>query len=486
MGSTSAGPLATNEGLQQDVLQLNALLDRAALLASSIDGSDRDLNAECGYPDTISTSDFKTQYARNGIAKRVVQCFPVESWQVAPLVRENEEGEDTDFEAGWAQLMKSRRPLHYLARADILSGIGRFGVILLGLDDGKPLDEPVDGITERGDQKGQQQLNLTYLRVFDESVLTVDSTESDPTNPRYGRPTRYKIDFATKTEAGTSTTTQTVHWSRILHVADNLEMSEIYGTPRMQPVYNRIFDCRKLLGGSAEMFWQGAFPGLTIEGDPSLVAKGAELDIDSIREQIQNYINGMQRYIAVQGVNVKSLNNQVADPTAHIEIQLKVIAMTIGIPFRVLFGSEQAQLASREDARNWNARVAKRQADYLTPCLVRPFVDRLVTLGVLPAPQDGYEIVWPDRLSASDSERAEVAKVQTEALAKYYQGGVDQIIPPETYLRVILQLSDEQVDAVMAAAAEYIGGSIGAEEPGGEHEDLPQALETYSHEEAGE
>ena len=55
--------------------------------------------------------------------------------------------------------------------------------------------------------------------------------------------------------------------------------------------------------------------------------------------------------------------------------------MAYGVPYRILVGSEEAKLASSQDKRTWNERVQKRRDNYLTPMVVRPFVDRLIALG---------------------------------------------------------------------------------------------------------
>src|SRR5262249_49399890 len=102
---------------------------------------------------------FRELYDREPIAARVVQIMPKESWQTQPLVYELEETDSaTPFEEAWDSLGKNlidgsswfRQEegsiiWEYLQRADILSGIGHFGVLLLGVDDGKNLQEPIDG-----------------------------------------------------------------------------------------------------------------------------------------------------------------------------------------------------------------------------------------------------------------------------------------------------------------------------------------------------
>ena len=433
---------------------MNTLLPRSALFSSMLDMEGRDLNRECGYPDIIQPADYREMYDREGVARRIVACLPSESWPMDPDIYETEDPSETEFEKELTALVDKFNLFHYLQRIDILSGIGRFGLLLLGIDDGKSLREPAEGVDAGGRKAGNAKHFLLYLRAFDESVVTVVSTEQDIANPRYGLPTAYNIAFQ---DEGMSTgITEQVHWTRVIHVADGREMSEVYGTPRLQSVFNRLLDMRKILSGSGEMFWRGAFPGFSFEVNPEIAEQGVDLDPADMREEFEKYANGLQRYLALTGVSAKSLSPQVSDPTGHLEANLKNIAIALGIPFRILFGSEQAQLASGQDVRTWAKRIEYRQTKYLEPMLIRPFIDRLIAFGVLPEPKE-YIIEWPDLINYTDEDKARVAAVRTTALAQYVQGGVDQLIPPRPYLLTVVGMTQEEVDAIMEEAEQYQG-----------------------------
>ena len=404
-------------------------------MAAMIDGENRDLDKVCGYPAVITPALYRRMYDREGVAARVVNCMPEETWAEDPIIYETESTErETDFEQQWDELNVQHSLLHYLQRIDILSGIGRFGLLLMGIDDGEDLNVPVQGVVGDGVNRGNKY-QLLYLRAFDESVCVVQDWEKDRSNPRYGQPTLYGITFQ---DEGGSSITSSVHWSRVLHVADDRRMSEVYGTPRMEGVFNRLFDIRKVLGSSGEMFWQGGFPGMSFEMDPELVESGVEIDKDAVRREFEDYVNGLKRWLAVEGLRVKTHSPEVADPTPHVEANLKAVAIAKGIPFRILWGSEQAQLASAQDARNWAKRLKKRQTYYVTPLIVRPFVHRLVEFGALAQPKE-VKVDWPDLASLSDLEKAQVAKEQTTAMATYLQGRVDQMISPRAFLHHVMQ-----------------------------------------------
>lgn len=445
------------EGLIQ-----NALLSRSALLKKLFDPR-RDIDEECGHPNSISIGDYKELFERGDVASRVVSLLPEETWSDDPQIFENEDPEETDFERAWDDLNREKHVLTILQRADILSGIGRFGIVLLGLSDGEELNQPAPGISEMGEPVGGGgELELIYLRPLDESLVKVATLESNIRNPRYGLPLTYNVQFEdtgliqpTDSKTATSTHSHQVHWTRVLHVCDNRTNSDVYGIPRMKKVFNRLLDLRKIAGASGEMFWQGGFPGIAIQTHPNLDPSSTTLDKAATRTEMDDYMNKLQRYIALIGMEAKTLSPNISDPTEHAELQLKLMAMTLGIPWRVLAGSEAAKLASEQDIQTWNKRLNRRRTEYVTPYIIRPFIDRLMALGVLPeVGDDGYQVDWRDLNSPSDEDTATVAEKQTNALSKYIQSGADAIMPPFHYLTLVLGLEDDEAESIIEAAEE--------------------------------
>jgi hypothetical protein len=456
-------------GMQQFLPQMmmaanSADLIRSQMFSSMIDPR-RNIDEECGYPASINKEQFKRLYDREGVAKRVVKIWPEECWSMDPEVYETEESTETAFEQAWNELKDRLNIWAHLLKVDELSGIGRFGVLLLGVDDGLELDKPLQGVSggltpapsKAKKAKVSKARKLLYLRAFDESVIEITARELDPKNARFGQPTMYEIRFVDMDTVGMMTKSvraTTVHWTRVLHVADNRETSEVYGQPRMEVVYNRIYDLQKVAGGSGEMFWKGGFPGYAFELSPDAEAAGAEIDEAAMKEQISDWMNGLQRWLSLRGVTAKSLTPQVSDPASHVEVIMSLLAFSLGIPKRVFMGSEQAQLASGQDVRTWNKRVKKRQDRYVTPMLIREFVQRLIDIGILPTPAE-FTVEWPDLNTVTDDEKAGVAKTRTEALSSYVGGGVEALIPPLEYFTMILGMEQDQAEEIIRAAEEY-------------------------------
>ena len=457
----------SSTGLTDNELRLveNAMSMRYDLLRKQMGGNDKkDIDSECGYPTVVTADLCKALYDREGIAKRVVQVLPDESWKMDPEICEGEDDTETQFEKDWCALVKKHNLYHILKRADRLSGIGTYGVILLGLNDGQTLDMPVAGVefdplgapTKMGSSK------LLYLRTFDESQVVIAAFDTDVTSYRFGQPLAYTINFTQVDSSAQSpqpAVSQTrIHWHRIIHLADDRESSDVFGTPRMKPVYNRLYDLRKVLSSSGEMFWKGGFPGLSFEVDPNLVSS-ADFDKASLRTEMENYSNGLQRYLALVGVSAKSLAPQVADPTNHFTTHIKAICVSLGIPYRIFLGTEEAQLAGSQDSKAWIDRLKDRQLKYINPMIIQPFVMRCIALGCV-APladmEEGLVINWPDLHSSTATDKAMVAKTLTDAMTSYISGGGSALMQPKDFLTYILSFTPDQADAILKAVEDYM------------------------------
>lgn len=462
-----------NAVVRNPELIMNAITSRADLFQKLFDPR-RDINVECGYPKNITDEQYREMYDRE-IGRRVVAVYPEETWKKFPVIYEDPDPDNiTPFEETFNFLEKQFHLLHYLQRVDEMSGIGQYGIILWGIDDGKTLDQPVEGFETWGAQKGKVQSKKTtrkilYIRVLDASLVNISGYEKDINNPRYGLPNTYTLTLSDPKsfESGTAatppnTTQMKVHWTRVTHVADNRKTSEVLGTPRMQPVWNRLYDLRKILGGSGEMFWRGGFPGVSLETQPGL--ENAKLDEEATRTMMYDYMNGLQRYIALTGMSAKSLETQIEDPTPSFEIQIKAMCVILGVPFRVFMGIEEGVVSGDQATNAWDSRLRSRQERYISPMIINPVIQRLIDYGVLPPTKEpqGWTIEWPDITVPGEKEKAEVAAKRTEALAKYVAGGVDILIPPLEYLTYVCGYEEKTADAIIEAAGQIIkseGGS---------------------------
>ena len=415
----------------------------AGQLGESFEG-DRELYSACGYPMTITFQRYKGRFTRQDIAKRIISAYPDATWRGEPDVYETEDNKETEFEKAWNQLMKDIHVYHYLNRVDRISGIGRYGILLLGFDDGKPFNQPVESATQ-----------LLYLQPYAENHAAIAELVTDRKDKRYGLPLYYKMKMGSgQNEIGpklTTTIEERVHWSRVIHVAEGCTESDVYGTPRLECVYNRLQDIETIVGGSAEMFWRGGFPGYAFEAEAGTTLQSTA----ALEDEIEAYMHGLTRVLRLQGIKANALTTQIANPKFHVEAQLQLISGATGIPVRILTGSERGELASSQDKSNWEDRVDERRKNFAGPSILSPLIDRLVDVGVLPEPKE-YTVQWPDIGALDAKEQAEVAKNKSDALASYVKCGADSVIPPQQFLTSILGYSDEEATAMLEASVEMI------------------------------
>ena len=427
----------------------NQLINRMTLAFSASGGNigvthggARDLYTILGYKKELSFDDYYWRYKRQDIATRIVQAFPSACWSMKPTVSETDTPTtETEFEKKFSEMVIKNKIYHYLGRADILAGIGRFGIIVLGLGDRKKLDQPA---TKKIGMK------LIYMRPYHEGSVKVEQYETDTTSERYGLPTMYTVETAIPEIENAMPTKQLqnstrVHWTRAIHIVPELGgESDIFGPPRLENVYNRLQDIDSIAGGSSEMLWRGAFQGLAFKNDEG-ATMGAEGKL-ALETEINNYVNNLQRYIKLQNMDVKALDSNVTDPKNHLDVQITLVAAGKGFPKRILIGSEAGSLASTQDEVNWNKKVDERRVDHSELIVLRPTIDRLIDLGVLPEPKNPYSVTWPDLYSQSGEEKAKVAESLMRGLKDYLVMPEGQlIIPPKVFLQKIMRFSDQEV-----------------------------------------
>jgi hypothetical protein len=427
-----------NNGKQiQTMSELLGRMMIASRLGMDSYGGNRDIYQALGYPKELTFKDFFNRYQRQDIAKAVIDRPVKATWQGSLLLIESNESEETEFEKIWRQLDRTLQLKSRLSRLDRMTGIGRFGVLILGLDDvtGGGWSTPVKSGTRK----------LAYVRPLSENSVEVSKFVENTTDERYGLPLIYTIktsDVNIKTEKEIK-----VHYSRVIHVTDNPLESDVYGTPRLEPIYNRLMDIEKIAGGDAEMFWRGARPGYAGKLDPEYQATQAFKD--ALKEQYDEYEHDLRRILVNEGVELNALAQQIADPSTHMDTQLKLLSSETGIPVRILSGSERGELASSEDRSEWLSYVQTRREEHAEPCIVRPFVDALIKYGILPEPEDNYTVKWSELFAQSEKMRVDIGKSRANAIAEYTRNPMAiEIIPPSVFMEKCLGLSEDDVEWV--------------------------------------
>ena len=366
--------------------------------------------------------------------------------------------DETKFEKAWKETVKRCKLQKYLRKVDVLSGIGRYGVLFLGFDDTTDITKEV-----------AQGANLKFVQAFKEDCAMISSLISDPTNPMYGMPSAYNLRTAQgltnmserlggmpmmsdpQSFASSGLTLTNVHHTRCIHIAEDADDGEVFGRPRLEGVWNRLQDIETAVSASGETFWRSGFQRMFARIDPGEGAVFTTKDRTNFENRLEEVMHGLKDHIVGQGLDLKTLSGQTADPEKIVTTCLQLIGATRKIPYRILTGSEQGELAGSQDSDNFNAHVNARRNNYCSEVLIRPLVDRLISTGSLPAPNDGdYEIEWPDTSKENPVEQTQVTSARVNACAQYISGSVDQLIPRKAFLVDELGIEEAVADEYLA------------------------------------
>jgi hypothetical protein len=230
----------------------------------------------------------------------------------------------------------------------------------------------------------------------------------------------------------------------------------------MRPVLNDLQDLHKLYGGSAEMYWQGALPGIFFGTHPQLGAD-ARLDVSSMKTEIEKYFNGLQRFMSGAGIVPQNIAPQVVDPRSQIDVHIEAICIQLDIPKRIFMGSERGELSSGQDAGKWDRNIVGRQSR-LNSRLVIPFIDRLIDLGCLPKPKSKYKASWKSLSEVSEESKMAIASAKASILAQFVSGELESVIDRSDFMVKILGMDIDEVEEIISKQTEAEEDSLLDEE----------------------
>lgn len=436
----------TINGLKSTVYTLNAytvrLRDMIGNALGISHGGKRSTYDVYGYPENYRFIDGYNAINREGIANRVVSGVAKSCWRNGFEIHTGTDDGTQVLEDELNRLAR-RGLFRYMERADILNRIGRFSVLFVGIGDGTDFREPLQ--PARGDA-----LRTIYFRAFAYDGIEVSAYDMDPQSERFGLPEIYQLQTIGRgdTEKVQSTKVILAHYTRIVHMAENLLDNEVEGIPALMPVYNRILDIDKSTGGASEAYFRNARGKVAFEIDPEFST--ALLDDPAAKasfdEAGKKFTNDWQDQITAIGSKVTSVQTPHYTPLDTIKVALWGISGYTGIPIRILTGEGAGQLAGSEDRLSYNALVNDRQDSVCQPWAIQ-VLEILQTAGIITLPES-YTIQFPLEEPLNEMDQAELGNKKADTLTKLTQAassiGGDSI-SLESALEV-LGLSDIEVE----------------------------------------
>jgi hypothetical protein len=451
-----------NRDLKKKLDRINAertqkTIQTARMMRESLSqfGGERDLSEVFGYKQRIDFDDLIVKFRTNPLARAIVLKPVITTWKGRPdIVEVNEKGEEladeekSDFESDVQKLIKNLDLWEVFLRADVLSRIGRYGVILIGTGD---LTATSDFARELPDDELAGPEMVNYLTPFHYGDADIAELVDNVADPRFGQIKRYGIfNEVPQTTKETSESDDSeedefdieAHYTRVIHIAENALTDDVLGTPALEPVFNYLMDMDKVIGSAAESFYQMAKPNLQFDVDP----EAEDVDWDKLNEDIDAFMMDYLRSLRTQGVDVERIGGEAVDPEPAFNVISQMISTGTPMNKRTLFGNLTGERASTEDRRQFQDRIRTRREHHVTPNIIRSTIGRLMDKGAVTEAR--YKVEWPeiDPLNELEESKVNLNKAKT-AQAAAPLGDTNQIFDNIDEARELVGLGLSDIEA---------------------------------------
>lgn len=388
-------------------------------------GGKRNLNDIYGYPGGVSI-DFQDLYQMalriSGIANRLTFGTARTCWREGFEVFDSEDEDANQLLADEIAKLNKKGLINKIERADILNRIGAFSVLFVGVPDGRDPKEPVGRVSGDG-------FKSIYFKAFAYDGIQVNKFVSDPLDPRFGLPELYTVQKQSRgdLDKDIAQSSMVVHWSRIIHMSEMSLDSDTEGSGYLEPIYNRLLDINKAVGGASEAYFRNAKGKIGYEIDPEFSKALGDADIkNALDEGAKQYTNEYQDHTFAVGSKLKTLPTPHASPKDTVTTALWEIAGYSGYPIRILTGEGSGQLAGSEDQLAMNAIISDRQNTVCSTWVVRLF-EILSEAGMIEW-NDEWVVKFPKQSTVTEAQQADVDNkkantLKTIADAKSTMGG---------------------------------------------------------------
>lgn len=386
----------------------------AAAVSGGYDFADtlHNIYLDYGYPLNLTFFNFWSMYRRFGVARRVVELYPDQTWLDDPIVAGGER-----FDAELEKLNDVLSLWRRLKGLDTRQRVGRYAGLFMRVRDNKSPEEPIEGRLSGID-------TLVDMVPLYESQLEVSTTQDDPMKDDFGMPTMYQFTSGTagnrNEKAGASFQ---IHPSRVIIASEDSDNSGIYGIPVLESIYNSLMDLRKVLGGGGEGFYKNAAQNIVFDLKDAASAKQNSALLDKFNEQYDEFSqNRSRRAMWTPGMEAKTLDSALVQPKDFADNSLMDIAAGAGIPVSLLTGNQTGRLAGDQDTKGFLSQVQARRTDFGTD-VVKAALNWLIKHGILPAAE--YTVEWPDAMAPSVREKLENATAMATTNKTQFESGGD-------------------------------------------------------------
>jgi uncharacterized protein len=324
------------------------------LTGLGICGRDKKQNGTFAITNIFNRSELDMMYRSDGVLRLVIDLFAQEmirqGWEL--------EGDAEGKIIGKLEELNCNRAMTDLIKWARLYG---GGICIMGIDDGLPLDQPVDEAGLR---------DVQWLRVFDRyQAYSRDGTfESDLNSPNYGFPNVYTVND-NRTGA-----VFFVHYSRILRMDWNIlpprwqNFNQGWGDPLVQTVYEELRNYSTAFSNTATIFEDFVNSVLYIPNLAQIMASQCGDDTVMKRLNILN-LTKSNTNTAILDANERyeKVTTNVTGLSDLLDRFMLALSAVTRIPVSLLFGRSAAGLNATgdNDVRNFYDAIKQEQESKL-------------------------------------------------------------------------------------------------------------------------
>lgn len=353
-------------------------------------------------------------YRADGLARVVVDTVADEmvrqGWEV--------EGDEKDYISGQMDELHA-----YSKIADLIKWARLYGggIIVMGINDGRELEEPVDINNIR---------DIKWLHSFDryQASSANGMFEGDLNSPNYGFPDVYLV-----TDSRTGNVFY-VHHSRTLRMDWQIlpprfqNWNDGWGDPIFASIYDELRNYSTLYGNLATMSYDFVTKVLKVDNLAQIVASDGCNTLQQ-RVSILNLAAGITNMSVIDtNESLEKYSTQLAGIADIVDRFMLALSAVSGIPVSLLFGRAPAGLNATgdNDVRNFYDRISQYQETKLKPILER-FVSYLYLCKDSPLggkEPDHWSISFVPLWQNTEEQEAIIRRTVAEADAIYLDRGV--------------------------------------------------------------
>lgn len=371
-----------------------------------------------GWPVSIDFAALHAMYSRNGLARAGTDKTILKTWQTNPEIWETEDTDETQLEADIRKRFADLRLWQAFAEADRRAFVGGYAGVIIRYRDDKRFAEPVDRVS--GGLDGIAEVIPAWA-----GQLEVSDWDTNEQSEDYGKPRMYRFNEATVSQQQGANRAFMIHPDRVLLWSAD---GTVHARSMLEAGYNDLLDAEKVKGAGGEGFYKSASGRQVLEADKetSLATMARDMGIapdalgDAMQDQVADFTSGFDKMLFLQGITAKPMQVTLPSPEHFFAAPVASYASSIGMPVKILLGSQTGERASTEDAADWALTCTARRSNQSIP-LINQFVQRLETVGILP--ERDWHIHWDDLTDAT----LETKIARAERMAKINQAALDPL-----------------------------------------------------------